>query len=183
MGAPSSRSAASLINPFLAQRYSVLLEFPVSGVVDAQPFSCPSLGISSSRCMFNTDARIFTNALITARPETGVPLNYSTSPCGKGDCPAIGMASSLRNFLVMVWICQHCFAPFVDSLYRVKSEESGVVFLDLIVCHGCYVQARELGLLTEKIGVGYRSPAETTAAQEKKPTLRRRATERRESRR
>jgi hypothetical protein len=84
---------------------------------------------------------------------------------------------------VMVWICQHCFAPFVDSLYRVKSEESGVVFLDLIVCHGCYVQARELGLLTEKIGVGYRSPAETTAPQEKKPTLQRRATERRESRR
>jgi hypothetical protein len=84
MRAPSSRSAASLINPFLAQRYSVLLEFPVSGVVDAQPFSCPSLGISSSRCMFNTDARIFTNALITARPETGVPLTYSTSPCGKG---------------------------------------------------------------------------------------------------
>jgi hypothetical protein len=67
----------------------------------------------------------------------------------------------------MVWICQHCFAPFVDSLYRVKSEESGVVFLDLIVCHGCYVQARELGLRTEKISVRYGSPAEAAAVQEK----------------
>jgi hypothetical protein len=53
----------------------------------------------------------------------------------------------------MVWICQHCGAPFVDSPYRVKSEESGVVFLDLLVCHGCYLQARELGLRTEEIGV------------------------------
>ncbi len=67
----------------------------------------------------------------------------------------------------MVWICQHCGAPFVDSPYRVKSEESGVVFLDLIVCHGCYVQARQLGVRTEEIGVRYRSPAETTAAHKK----------------
>ena len=64
----------------------------------------------------------------------------------------------------MGWICQHCGAPFVDSAYRVKSEESGIVLLDLIVCHGCYVQARELGLRTEEIGVRYRSPAETNSS-------------------
>ena len=67
----------------------------------------------------------------------------------------------------MVWICQHCEAPFADSPYRVKSEKFGVVFLDLIVCHGCYVQAQKLGLRTEEIGVRYRSPAGTTAAEEK----------------
>jgi hypothetical protein len=50
-------------------------------------------------------------------------------------------------------ICQHCGAPFADSPYRVRSEESGVVLLDLIVCHRCYVQARELGLYTEEIRV------------------------------
>src|SRR4029453_2998612 len=83
------------------------------------------------------------------------------------------MASRLLEFSGMGWICQHCGAPFVDSAYRVKSEDSGVVFLDLIVCHGCYVQARELGLRTEEIGVRYRSPAKTTAAQQKRPTLRR----------
>jgi hypothetical protein len=81
------------------------------------------------------------------------------------------MASRLLEFSGMGWICQHCGAPFVDSAYRVKSEDSGVVFLDLIVCHGCYVQARELGLRTEEIGVRYRSPAKTTAPQEKRPTL------------
>jgi hypothetical protein len=53
----------------------------------------------------------------------------------------------------MGWICQHCDAPFVDQPYRVKSEESGIVLLDLIVCHRCHVQARELGLRTEKIEV------------------------------
>jgi hypothetical protein len=51
----------------------------------------------------------------------------------------------------MGWICQHCDAPFTSSPYRVKSEESGIVLLDLIVCHRCHLQARELGLYTEKI--------------------------------
>jgi hypothetical protein len=29
--------------------------------------------------------------------------------------------------------------------YRVRSEESGIVLLDMIVCYDCYVEARELG--------------------------------------
>jgi hypothetical protein len=61
------------------------------------------------------------------------------------------MASPLLRLSTMGWICQHCDAPFVDPPYRVKSEEAGIVLLDLIVCHRCYVQARELGLRTEKI--------------------------------
>lgn len=48
-------------------------------------------------------------------------------------------------------ICQHCDAPFVDSPYRVISEESGIVLLDLIVCHRCHEQAQKLGLRTEEI--------------------------------
>ena len=48
-------------------------------------------------------------------------------------------------------ICQHCDAPFVDSPYRVISEESGIVLLDLIVCHRCHEQAEKLGLHTEEI--------------------------------
>jgi 1-acyl-sn-glycerol-3-phosphate acyltransferase len=100
-------------------------------------------------------------------------FNFQYFPPQKGTVRRIAMASSLLKFSCMGWICQHCGAPFVDSAYRVKSEESGIVLLDLIVCHGCYVQARELGLRTEEIGVRYRSPAEITAAQEKKPTLRR----------
>jgi hypothetical protein len=73
----------------------------------------------------------------------------------------------------MVWICRHCGAPFIDSPYRVKSEESGVVFLDLIVCHGCYVQVRELGLRAEEIGNRYRFPQKPQQPKKKKPTLRR----------
>jgi hypothetical protein len=51
----------------------------------------------------------------------------------------------------MGWVCQHCGAPFADSPYRVSSEESGIVLLDLVVCRGCHLQARELGLRTEAI--------------------------------
>jgi hypothetical protein len=31
--------------------------------------------------------------------------------------------------------------------YRVRSEESGIVLLDMIVCYDCYAEARELGQL------------------------------------
>ncbi|HJU60485.1 MAG TPA: hypothetical protein VJ864_00440 [Candidatus Binatia bacterium] len=61
------------------------------------------------------------------------------------------MAFPLLGMSPMGWICQHCDAPFVGPAYRVKSEESGIVLLNLIVCHRCHVQARELGLRTEKI--------------------------------
>ena len=59
----------------------------------------------------------------------------------------------LAQSSVMGWICQHCGAPFVDSPYRVKSEESGVVLLDLIVCHYCALEAQRLGLHTEHLGI------------------------------
>jgi hypothetical protein len=53
----------------------------------------------------------------------------------------------------MGWICQHCGAPFADPPYRVKSEDSGIVLLDLIVCRRCHMQAQELGLRTEAIKI------------------------------
>jgi hypothetical protein len=51
----------------------------------------------------------------------------------------------------MGWICEHCGVPFVGLAHRVKSEESGIVLLDLIVCHHCYMEARQLGLHTEEV--------------------------------
>jgi hypothetical protein len=78
---------------------------------------------------------------------TVLPLLKNNRP------PDAKMAFSLLCFLAMGWICQHCDAPFVGPPYRVTSEESGIVLLDLIVCHRCHVQARELGLRTEKIDV------------------------------
>jgi hypothetical protein len=63
------------------------------------------------------------------------------------------VAWPLLNSDCMGWICQHCGAPFVDSPYRVKSEESGIVLLDIIVCHYCFIEAQKLGLHTEQVGV------------------------------
>jgi hypothetical protein len=48
-------------------------------------------------------------------------------------------------------ICQHCCAPFEGTAWRVKSEEAGVVFLNMVVCRGCYEEADRLGLFTEKL--------------------------------
>jgi hypothetical protein len=61
-------------------------------------------------------------------------------------CPANRDGIVIAEFFYMGWICQHCGAPFLDSAYRVKSEDSSVILLDIIVCQHCYVEARELGL-------------------------------------
>jgi hypothetical protein len=47
-------------------------------------------------------------------------------------------------------ICEHCDEKFYGTAYRVKSEEDGVVLLDMIVCHSCSIEARTLGLQTKE---------------------------------
>jgi hypothetical protein len=59
------------------------------------------------------------------------------------------LALLLRDGQFMEWMCDHCRAFFAGVPYRVKSEESGVVLLDMVVCHYCYIEARKLGLRTE----------------------------------
>lgn len=63
------------------------------------------------------------------------------------------MACRLLDLRVMGWICEHCSAPFDGPAYRVKSEDSGMVLLNMIVCHSCRVAAQELGLHTEELCV------------------------------
>ena len=121
------------------------------------PFSCPLFRNFPPVAVCSIPTPIFTNVFGPLHNRDRVPLNLQYFPSRKGTVRRSD-GILLAEFSCMVWICQHCGAPFVDSPYRVKSEESGVVFLDLIVCHGCYVQARELGLRTEEIGVRYRSP-------------------------
>jgi hypothetical protein len=55
-------------------------------------------------------------------------------------------------------ICRHCSAPFSGPAYRVKSEESGMPLLDMIVCGNCCEEAKKLGLHTEE---AEHSPAPT----------------------
>jgi hypothetical protein len=59
------------------------------------------------------------------------------------------MQLALRT--LMKFICRHCDALTVGTAYRVVSEEAGVILLDMIVCHACFIQARNLGLQTEEI--------------------------------
>jgi hypothetical protein len=51
----------------------------------------------------------------------------------------------------MEFECDHCGTHVISSLYRVVSEEGGIVFLDMIVCYPCYLEAKNLGLDAEKI--------------------------------
>jgi len=51
----------------------------------------------------------------------------------------------------MEFICRHCDRLTTGAPYRVTSAEAGVILLDMIVCHACYVQAKNLGLHTEEI--------------------------------
>ena len=53
----------------------------------------------------------------------------------------------------MEFICRHCDRLTVGAPYRVVSVDENVVLLDMIVCHSCYVQARDLGLHAEEINL------------------------------
>jgi hypothetical protein len=53
----------------------------------------------------------------------------------------------------MKFLCRHCDQVKTGTPYRVVSkEEAGDILLDMVVCHSCYVQARDLGLQGEVIG-------------------------------
>jgi hypothetical protein len=45
-------------------------------------------------------------------------------------------------------ICEHCLQPTTDKVYRVTSEDAGVVTLNLVVCSVCCGEAEKLGLKT-----------------------------------
>lgn len=51
----------------------------------------------------------------------------------------------------MEFVCGHCEKLATGSVYRVVSEEGGIVLLDMIVCYSCYVQAKTLGLDAKQI--------------------------------
>jgi len=104
--------------------------------------------------------------LITAPTRDLRSFNFQCFPLRK-KFPANRDGIVIAEFFYMEWICQHCGAPFLDSAYRVKSEDSGVILLDIIVCQHCYVEARELGVHTEKIVVRSSSAPENTAARKK----------------
>ena len=52
----------------------------------------------------------------------------------------------------MKFICRHCDTLTEGLAYRVRSEEAGVILLDMIVCHSCFEQAKKLGLSAKEVG-------------------------------
>ena len=48
-------------------------------------------------------------------------------------------------------ICEHCLQPTTGKVYRVTSEEAGVITLNLVVCSVCCREAEKLGLKTSEL--------------------------------
>ena len=46
--------------------------------------------------------------------------------------------------------CQHCGELIIGNSYRVTSEEDGIILLNMVVCSLCSMEAKRLGLHTEK---------------------------------
>jgi hypothetical protein len=48
--------------------------------------------------------------------------------------------------------CEHCGGSILtDKAYRVRTEDSGLILLDMIVCYACNLEAQNLGLTTSEI--------------------------------
>lgn len=51
----------------------------------------------------------------------------------------------------MAFICRRCDRTTNQELYRVTTEDAGVVLLNIVVCSSCARQAKKLGLPAVKI--------------------------------
>ena len=51
----------------------------------------------------------------------------------------------------MDFVFRHCTKVTTGVRYRVTSQEGGVLLLDMIVCHSCSEQAKNLGLDVKEI--------------------------------
>lgn len=52
--------------------------------------------------------------------------------------------------------CKHCGELIVGNVYRVTSEEDGMILLNMVVCSLCAMEARRLQLHTEEINISGR---------------------------
>jgi hypothetical protein len=51
----------------------------------------------------------------------------------------------------MAFICRRCDRTTKQELYRVTTEDAGVVLLNMLVCSSCARQAKKLGLPAVKM--------------------------------
>ena len=49
-------------------------------------------------------------------------------------------------------ICEHCEGILLgNKAYRVWTEDSGLILLDVVVCYACHLEAQKLGLNSDEI--------------------------------
>ena len=57
----------------------------------------------------------------------------------------------------MEFTCRRCSHTMKRKIYRVITEEAGVVLLNMVVCSSCARLAKRLGLLTVELETGKRA--------------------------
>lgn len=80
--------------------------------------------------------------------------NDSAAACpAQSDHPGKERARALHSAMSTANIrCDHCEGILLSNkAYRVRTEDHGLVLLDMIVCYACNLEAKNLGLRTDEV--------------------------------
>jgi hypothetical protein len=72
------------------------------------------------------------------------PSNVARTTDRQGPLHSAGLAANST--------CDHCEGILLnDKAYRVRTQDHGLILLDMIVCYGCHLEAKKLGLQTDEL--------------------------------
>ena len=78
----------------------------------------------------------------------------SAAACpAQSDHPSKEHARALHSAMTTANVtCDHCEGILLNNkAYRVRTEDHGLVLLDMIVCYACNLEAKNLGLKTDEV--------------------------------
>jgi hypothetical protein len=74
----------------------------------------------------------------------GEPSKLSRTTDGRGAVPSLGLEGNAT--------CDHCEGVlFNNKAYRVRTQDHGLILLDMVVCYACNLEAKNLGLETDEL--------------------------------
>ena len=74
----------------------------------------------------------------------GEPSKPSRTTDGRGAVPSLGLEGNAT--------CDHCEGILLNNkAYLVRTQEHGLILLNMIVCYACHLEAKNLGLETDEL--------------------------------
>jgi hypothetical protein len=79
--------------------------------------------------------------------------DWAAASRAQSDHPGKERARALHSAMTTANIrCDHCEGILLNNkAYRVRTEDHGLVLLDMIVCYACNLQAKNLGLRADEV--------------------------------